>query len=355
MQELIKRVGRANNLTAAEVDGNFTAVKSAVDTLESRVDFTVKPSVLYPLPTLSTKNLFNPALLVQQQKVNADGTFSPGTVYGHSGYQAILPNTTYTLSGLTYDASVVVFFSASLQFISAQQLSENKITFTAPSTAAFVLFNIRDYAGGADYTTPIQLEIGSTVTAFVINHTPILLGGSGSSIMAGYTASLSWIEELGVNLSYAIKRVVLVKNGGVPSDPSEAMLAKLPALLAQQPGTGIWFLEGNINDAKGTDTAVSEVHYRQMITLLKAAGKTPILTTSTPVDTSVVTFVSAVLRQRLNTLMWALAKEFGLHVVDNDGAFAGLSKVTSAFPDGIHPSDEGQYAHVNTAVAVLLR
>jgi hypothetical protein len=36
MQELVKRVGRTSNLSAAEVDGNFTAVKTAVDGLEKR-------------------------------------------------------------------------------------------------------------------------------------------------------------------------------------------------------------------------------------------------------------------------------------------------------------------------------
>jgi lysophospholipase L1-like esterase len=38
MQELVKRVGRETNLTAAEVDGNFTTIKTAVDLLEGQAE-----------------------------------------------------------------------------------------------------------------------------------------------------------------------------------------------------------------------------------------------------------------------------------------------------------------------------
>ena len=119
-----------------------------------------------------SKNIINPTELVQGS-MTSTGTETGGTTRIRSGYVAVTGGTTYTIS--TSSTTVMIYelheYNSSKTWQSYTSVSLNSpYTFTTASGTGYVRFLFR-YSDNSDIlpsaVTNLQLELGSTVTAYV--------------------------------------------------------------------------------------------------------------------------------------------------------------------------------------------
>ena len=111
------------------------------------------------------KNLFNIEDLTSGVYLKADGTTGTSGDWSISGYIAVTAGTTYTFNpnSTAGNAGKHCFYDSSKNFISS--IDSGKQTFTVDSGIAYVRFSLR--TSGSQASSNVQLEVGSTATAYV--------------------------------------------------------------------------------------------------------------------------------------------------------------------------------------------
>lgn len=179
------------------LDGSFSPMLeagSSATSFEPYVGGQASPNPDYPQPiqtvtgeqtvTVVGKNLFNSNLTMVQGFVGNDGAINPSSTTSimANEYIPVAENTDYIFSWteVTTGSSVrnIAFYDSSKTFISRVQNNPtaSPYTITTPAGCAYIMFNFYNANGMSasnslsSYLTDIQLELGSTATAYAPYH-----------------------------------------------------------------------------------------------------------------------------------------------------------------------------------------
>jgi lysophospholipase L1-like esterase len=179
----------------------------------------------------------------------------------------------------------------------------------------------------------------------------------GTSITYGIGTTKSYVQRLQEKLVASYNKDAVCTNGGVSGNTSTDMLGRIDSLLTASPH--IVIVESSINDVKKgvtIDPMVSKSNLSRIIKKCKIANAIPILTTCTPVDTSVSTTewdIGCYQRiQKLNMIIRQLAVEERIRLVDNSKAF---NNNFTYLADKIHPNDTGAEVMANEILNTIIK
>ena len=138
------------------------------------------------------------------------------------------------------------------------------------------------------------------------------------------------------------------------------MLSNLPSLLSSNTDASVVVIEAGINDAKtsangGIDIATTKSNIQSMITLVKNAGKIPVLSTPAPIDMSNVAVAGMfdnAKRTAICLATVALAKANNVRCADIN---TKMSQNYALLADGLHPNDSGHLALANIICTEILK
>ena len=230
------------------------------------------------------------------------------------------------------------------------------------STDYVLLLNSTELSGARKLKiSDLFNQFGAISTEMPSNFTKII--AIGTSITAGVGASVpnnKWVTLAQQGLTDALGRSITIVNGGISGQTTSGMLTNLPALLSSNTDASVVVIEAGINDAKttvngGIDISITKSNLQSMITLVKNAGKIPILSTPAPLDMSNVG-VSSVFDNAKRTAICfatvALAKTNNIRCADINKITA---QNTDLLADGLHPNDKGHLAWANVICSEILK
>lgn len=157
-----------------EVDNNTNTNTSSIDNLEDMTNGT-KPMGDIIVDSIRTKNMYNALSDLQNLILNSSGGLTQGTGYVTSVYIKVKPSTDYTISKVINtaitDPSIdntmrIGYFTSSKTFISRPTSTNNPYSVTTPANCEYVRISYQHTISGQEYCYNVQLEEGSTATAY---------------------------------------------------------------------------------------------------------------------------------------------------------------------------------------------
>lgn len=162
-----------------------------------------------------------------------------------------------------------------------------------------------------------------------------------------------WTAKLPASLTALLPGAsITVINAGVSGNTSADMLSRLPAVLANNPGAGLVFMETSVNDFKtagGLTIAQSEANMRSMIAQCELAGCRVIIGTSSPF--TITSGFSWSKQIEGNKMAARVATERGLPLVDLFNPLTDLAAYQTA--DGLHPNTSGNQVWADNIAKVI--
>lgn len=173
------------------------------------------------------------------------------------------------------------------------------------------------------------------------------------------TQNTSWVSRFGDKLSanYTTNTVTMINQGHAGYTTSQLLPLLQDYMTSYTPDVVV--IEGGTNDLKDNiftnyDDTISNL--RQMIKIAKGQGAIPMVTTITPLSTTlnIPPEWSNTTWQRvapLNARIRQMAAEEDVMLIDN---FDSFSNDTTLLGDGIHPNDDGSERMASTALNTVL-
>ncbi|CCG99837.1 hypothetical protein FAES_1827 [Fibrella aestuarina BUZ 2] len=174
--------------TTSVVSGTSTVYSVGDKLLSNGTTWTRIAGVTLGTTIEQGKNLFNVAAVQTGKYVSNSGDGSIGTATGFnlSPVIPVSPGATYTLSGLTNGLQYSIRFeNASGTYVAGSAISSTSFpfSFSVPASAAQLVFTCKF---NSDATQPalVQLELGSSATAFTAYRAPVVTGVQGGALKA---------------------------------------------------------------------------------------------------------------------------------------------------------------------------
>ena len=170
----------------------------------------------------------------------------------------------------------------------------------------------------------------------------------GDSITRGYGSDTGGYPSRLSDLLNANSKPSVVANFGEDSENTYNGVSRIDGVLTAFPANIVLIMEGTNDIIVGLSAEATKFNLQAMITKIKTAKMTPLLSTLTPSDRS---GSATLIPEVWNPMIKTLASSNGIQLVDN---YAATSPTWGALNgDGIHPNDSGYQIIAGTWYATL--